>query len=84
MEGSSITEAEVIQALEEAFARSEDGESAVTTVELVGATGKTTNCVREGLKRLMKEGRLECVRVPRLTLDGRTHPVPGYRLKGAA
>ena len=76
----SVTEAQLFQALQDALVL-KDGEDGTTTAELVEATGMTVSKILKALGRLKKDGKLEHVRVMRETIDGRTHPRPGYRLK---
>ena len=75
----SVTETELLQALQDALCL--EGEDASTTKELARATGMSVNRVQASLLALKEEGKIECVRVMRTTVDDRFHPRPGYRLK---
>lgn len=54
-----------------------------TMYELRASMGCGDGKLRKLLKALQAEGRLECVRVYRLTLNGVMGQVPGYRVKPA-
>jgi len=55
-------------------------EGVATARELQEETGLSLEKVREGLRELKKEGRLEAVKVQRERLDGAVVRLPGYRL----
>lgn len=77
---SSITETEILDAIRSAMATTEDPTGAFTVVELGTLMRSSDLTVRRHLRLLMARGRIEAVRVTRQYLDGRTGPVPAYRL----
>lgn len=58
-----------------------DESGAMTTQEIVDATGRTMKDVQDRLRTAKALGRLKVVRVPREALDGAYRRVPGYILK---
>lgn len=73
-----MTENELILAIQEALAKtSEDG---ATAGEMAEATGRYPTLVRKAIGKLIKEGRMECVKVIRPCIDGTNRTVPGYRM----
>ena len=76
-----VTEADLIAALEEALASAApDATGALTTAQLMAASGKGIDSVRKALIGLKAAGRLEVVRVAMIDLAGRQTTVPGYRV----
>ena len=84
MDRITVSEGELIQALQEAFRTRPDGEGYLTTVELSEATGMSHEIIMQALKKLKLSGRLEAGRVYREDLGGRFNKVPAYRLNGHA
>lgn len=78
-----ISQNDILEALAEALkARPDNDETgAVTTTELQEVVVKGIDALRRDLKRLIAEGKIECVRVWRVGIDGRYSPIPGYRPK---
>lgn len=77
-----ITQADVLDALKDALgAAPVYDEAAVTANELREATGLPIRRVHAEIRRLLREGRCERVRVLRERTDGIMHPEPGYRLR---
>lgn len=83
MESSvNITEAEILDALRAALEEVAKGpDDALTTGDLVEATGWGEDRVRRMLRRMLRDGDAECVRVRRMAMDTRMAVVPAYRLK---
>lgn len=79
----SISETEILDALREAFSTEDDPDGAHTTEELAAATGISRARIKVALRDLIRAGKAETVRVRRTSIDGRTMPVPGYRVKAA-
>ena len=76
-----ITEDELVAALLSARTASDAVEGALTTNELAEMTGRRVRWVREQLKPLIAEGRIESVRTRIVDIAGRSTIVPAYRLK---
>lgn len=72
---------ELLRALQEASTHNE--EEGATVRELMECTGWPLKRVRERLRAIKKEGRLEYVRVYRENIMGSMSSVPAYRLKNA-
>jgi len=81
MDDTTITEADLLRALEEATTSAENPEGALTVAELSGLTGQPSQQIRDNLMVLKQAGRLEVTRVTRLDLADRQMRVPAYRLK---
>ena len=81
IEIGSITEAELVQALERALVADDNPEGALTTNELADLTGWHERTVLRALRKLKRAGRLEIVRVQQLDLADRMTKVPAYRLR---
>lgn len=58
-------------------------EEGATTNEIASACNppRPNLAIRAELRRLLAEGKLEVVRVPRPSLDGCIRRVPGYRIR---
>ncbi len=79
----SISESEILDELRRAFAaRGDSGDfpGAVTCGELIEAMGMYPLTIRTEIKRLLRAGVVECVKVRRPSIDGRNACVPAYRL----
>ena len=86
VEITGITEAELLQALENALVADDNPEGALTTGELSELTGWHLHTVRKALKALKAlkvAGCLRTVKVYREDLAGRYTKVPAYRLKAS-
>jgi len=82
---AGITEAELLQALQDALRRAlenPDADGALTVHELEDALGWDVSKVRKTLRALKNDGHLKCVKVRRLAIDDSTRVVPAYRLTG--
>lgn len=78
----NLSEAELLDALREAFDKTEDHpDGAYTTVELAEMMGCNTVTMQRRLKRLIEAGEAECIRIRRTAIDGRMAVVPAYRVK---
>jgi hypothetical protein len=78
-----LTEGDLVQAILEAQQDLPNGETgALTVLDLVDQTKRGPDFVRRGLRALQREDRLQVVKVWRTSLDGRTYPAPGYKLRG--
>ena len=76
-----LTEQDLIEALTAAGAATDGPAGAVSVWELSRKTGHSCRWVREQLKRLELEGRLEVTRRASHRLDGQPCTTPVYRLK---
>ena len=83
VEITGITEAELLQALENALVADDNPEGALTTMELTDLTGWHLHTVRKALRTLKSAGCLGVVKVYREDLAGRYTKVPAYRLKAS-
>lgn len=72
---------ELIAALTEAMQAGGAGPEAMTSNELIAASGVAREPLLGGLRALQRAGRLEVVKVVRRDLSGRMMRVPGYRLR---
>jgi predicted transcriptional regulator len=70
---------DVRQTILDAIQQPKPGVEAVTTEELAEASGRYYLTVRAELRRLLGEGQIETVRVPRRCIDGVVRKVAGYR-----
>ena len=77
----NITEGELVAALLAAQTTGEVAEGALTTRALAGRIGRSLQWVREQLRLLIDEGKIEPVRVRTLDIAGRVTTSPAYRLK---
>lgn len=82
MDRITVSEGELIQALQEAFRTKPDGEGYLTTNEISEATGMSREITIQTLRKLKLSGRLESGRVYREDLGGRFNRIPAYRLNG--
>lgn len=77
-----MTEAELIEAVQEALATQDDPEGYYTTAEWAEMFGLALEATRKRLKKLTVTGNLEHAKVPRVSplsgVETRTH---GYRFK---
>lgn len=77
---TQITTDDLLEALAAALGTPAEGEGS-TLLELCDATGWGKDKVRRSLKALQVQGRLEILKVQRMSLLGVLTPVPGYRVK---
>jgi hypothetical protein len=75
----SITEAEIVEALEAAKVEVERPPNALTTVELGEVLGIGYQAATRRIRAAVKAGTLECVRVRLAGMDGVVRPQPAYR-----
>ena len=80
MDRVTVTQSELIAALQAAMEQPDDPEGAVTTAELAEQLGWHVVKVRDELGKLDRAGRLECVKVIRRDITGRVGNRPAYRL----
>jgi len=64
-----------------ALEQSPGQEGGFTTREICEGTGVSIERVRNMLRKLVKDGKVECVRAFRLGIDNQLHHVPTYLLK---
>ncbi len=83
MKTLEFTEADIIAAFTQSTATAEPG-AGMTLQERIEATGLTFYMARLKVRRLVKAGEWEVVKVPRTGITGVTMPVWAYRPKGAA
>ncbi len=72
-----INENEVLEAISEAMIPK--GDDAVTVSELVHQSGKPERVLRNIIRRLLRSGQVEVIKVHRYSMDGKLCKVPGYR-----
>ncbi len=77
----NITEDELVAALFLARTADESVEGALRTRDLVKMVGRSREWVRERLRPLVTEGRVEPVWIQIVDIAGRETKVPAYRLK---
>lgn len=80
-EVNSITEDELVAALFSARATGIEAEGALTTCVLSKMVNRRREWVRERLRDLIDEGRVESVRVQMTDIAGRATTAPAYRLR---
>jgi DNA-binding Lrp family transcriptional regulator len=76
----TITESELLDAIRAATTDDDGPTDAMTGPELALAMGITDSPMRTRLRRLMKDGVIECVKVKRTSIAGVSLTVPAYRL----
>lgn len=76
-----MTTEELIAELTAALAANQGPDDALTTYELCQVLGLAENATRKRIRLLTEAGRLEAVRVQRVSMNGVTQPVSAYRLK---
>ncbi|MEE9491242.1 MAG: hypothetical protein V3V80_02945 [Dehalococcoidia bacterium] len=76
-----ITEDELITALFSAQAINEAAAGALTTRKLANTVGRSVKWVRDRLRLLIDEGKVESVRIRTVDITGRRTTSPAYRLK---
>lgn len=75
---------ELIRALEAARnGEIDDDPAAVTIRQLCNTTGRSEAAISRRLRTLIEAGRVVCVRVPWIRIDGVHTHVPAYKLTGA-
>lgn len=80
----TITENELVEALRDAMSAGlADPTDARTTGEMAAAIGRADKFVRDNVRKLIAEGRVELVKVKRQGIDGRMNWVPAYRIRAA-
>lgn len=77
----TITENEIIQALQDAVRQAPGDDNAVTTDDILAVTGWGEHKLRRHMRAIKASGRLESTRVMRESIDGRMCAVPAYRIK---
>jgi Mn-dependent DtxR family transcriptional regulator len=78
----SITQNELLEALQAAMHGTPDApEGGASSEDLARALHLSRETVRTWLRHLAREGRLDVLRVPRLSLGGKMVPHTLYRLK---
>jgi predicted ArsR family transcriptional regulator len=77
---SSVTEAELLQQVQQALGGTADPEGAMSVKELSKALDITAEQVRDRLKELISQGSVEICRVPRTTMTGVVSRRYCYRL----
>jgi transcription initiation factor IIE alpha subunit len=77
----TVTENELLDAVREAM-RADDSTDGFTVLEMCDALGLNYRLVRKAVKRMLDSGTAEVVRVRRTRMDGISHIISGYRLKG--
>ena len=80
MDRVSVTQGELIAALQAAMEQPDDPAGAITSAELAAQLGWHIVKVRDELGKLDRAGRLECVKVTRRDITGRVGNRPAYRL----
>lgn len=60
--------------------QSETSSGGMTTREMVDRLGKPTDCIRERVRQLLTEGKIELCQKQFYRIDGRLAPVSAYRL----
>lgn len=78
---TGITMDEMLEAIREAMAQAPAEDDALTMNDLCGVAKVGRHRMRDVLRKLIAEGRMECVHVSRLGIDGLPHKVPAYRIK---
>ena len=81
MDEEIITEDELVAALLSVQTMGKTVEGALTTNELAKIVGRRVRWVREQLKPLISEGKIESVRTRIVDIAGRSTIVPAYRLR---
>lgn len=77
----TMTEAKILEAIEESLrAAHKRPEGALSVSEIVDETGHSKKEVREHLRRLKQDGRLQVHVVRKEALDGSMRPVPVYEI----
>jgi hypothetical protein len=79
----TITTEEILAALEAATQKPTFPDGAFTVRELMARTGWAEERVRNALRLLKAEGRLEVVKPPREAISGAMLPTVAYIIKGA-
>lgn len=80
-----MTEAELLDALQEAFAKNDEApEGVYTTGDICRILGRGTHFVRPLIGSLLASGDVELVRIRRQGIDGRSAQVPAYRFRTKA
>lgn len=75
-----LTENELLAALREAQEAQEDPEGAFSKRELMEIFDLSDEPTRDRIRMLVNAGRMECVKVRRVRMDGVQQTIPGYRL----
>ncbi len=79
----TITENELVEALRSAMGPDEGPTDARTVQEMAATIGRAERFVRDNVRKLIAEGRVELVRVKRPAIDGRIQSLPAYRIRVA-
>ena len=75
---TSFTLEELLTALQGAQV-TDDAPAAIRMAQLVEATGRSELSLSRDIRRLIEAGRVECVKVPFVRIDGTRVRVPAYR-----
>jgi hypothetical protein len=75
---NEFTIEELISAIQ--GARPDDANGGVRLIQLVEASGMSEVVIARRLRRLIADGRVECVRIAHRRIDGVVTRVPSYRL----
>ena len=75
---TSYTLEELLTALQGAQV-TDDAPAAIRMAQLVEATGRSELALSRDIRRLIDAGRVECVKVPFVRIDGVRVRVPAYR-----
>lgn len=75
---TSFTLDELLQALQGAQV-TDDAPAAIRMAQLVETTGRSELALSRDIRRLIEAGRVECVKVPFVRIDGVRVRVPAYR-----
>lgn len=84
MERVTLTENELLEALQSALGGTEDAEGTFTAPEIKALTGRSEHWLRPRLRALVAAGTLEPAKVQRTNPWGVTAHVMGFRLRRAA
>lgn len=76
----TFTETDALEAIREALQQpTSRPEGAYTAAELQEMAGVGDRTIRRALRAMLAEGKVECIRIPVLYIDGRLVSTPAYR-----
>lgn len=75
----SISESEILEALQSAAVEPERPANALTAYELSVALGISESTAARRIRAAVRAGKLECVQVRLANIDGTIRPRPAYR-----
>lgn len=79
----AVTQASLLEAIRTALeAAPANSGGAMTAEEMAAELKCSIETMRKRLRPLLREGKAECVKVPRRHMDGKTQQTAAYRLKG--